>query len=107
MHCTATRTVNGVSTPINVTLSGQDKVGASLGVLVCQADPTDPNTLIIKNPASTAPASSPQQGIINVSGLDALSNVTGLETFTATAQPKPTITITIQGVDDEEPIPAP
>lgn len=107
VHVTATRTVNGVVSPIQVTLSGQDKVGAALGVLVCSADPTDPNVLIVKNPANTAPPSAPQQGVINVSGLDTLSNVSGLETFTATAQPKPTITVTITAVDDEEPIPVP
>lgn len=105
VHITATKTVNGVTSPVQVTLSGVDKVGAANGVLTCAADPTDPNVLIVKNPANTAPASTPQQGTINVSGVDALSNVTGLETFTATAQPKPTITITIATVDEEEPIP--
>lgn len=109
IHVTATKTVNGTTTPlVHPTLSGQVKIGNSnfTGV-ICSVDPTDPDVLIMKNPASTAPASSPQAINVFATALDPVSNVAGSESFTATQLPKPTITVTIANIDEEEPIPTP
>lgn len=106
VRVSVTKTVNGVTSPIHATLSGQAKVGNSGYSLISAApDPSDPDVLVMRNPAATA-VSKPDL-TMQVTATDPLSNVGGSETIGIAQLPKPTITVTIESVGDEEPIPAP